>query len=109
MFEIRQFWLTYSLRLEATSATTHIVVTADTLVHSWNTRAKFRDPTRLIIRVFGRQRMGVVEFGHFLLILLLPVWRFGLLLGEFTKLRKATISFVMSARLFVRMEPLGSF
>jgi hypothetical protein len=50
--------------------------------------------------------MGVVEFGYFLLFLLLPVWRFGPFLGEFTKLRKATISFVMSVRLFVRMKLL---
>ena len=42
--------------------------------------------------------MGVVEFGYFLLLLLLPVWRFGPFLGEFTKFRKATISFVLSVR-----------
>jgi hypothetical protein len=30
------------------------------------------------------------------------------LLGAFAKLRKATITFVMSVRLFVRMEQLGS-
>jgi hypothetical protein len=30
-------------------------------------------------------------------------------LGALAKLRKATISFVMSVRLFVRMEQLGSY
>jgi hypothetical protein len=32
----------------------------------------------------------------------------GFFLGAFAKVRKATISFVMSVQLFVRMEQLGS-
>jgi len=59
---------------------------------------------------------GVVAAGHASALIYwdkcgfhhLLVFLFSSLLGAFAKLRKATISFVMSVRLSVRLEQLGS-